>query len=199
MLHSRLPFKFPCCGLLKHHFHDNKGHLASCYEPTCPSAVDLRAGISFSFSVKWSTLGPQVFVFFGLLTHDWSIVLSTFGLTSVLAQTYLGRCVHVNAIFFFPPVVEIPLFLKQAAMPRNHGAIAHLASASQRGCVIIVYCWIKYTPWKNQGPDFASHIHTHTQSMMMMSIYISSAPLVLLHNHTSVTMVGSTHCFERAV
>ena len=34
--------------------------------------------------------------------------------------------------------------------------------------------------------------------MMMMSIYISSSPLVLLHNHTSVTMVGSTHCFERA-
>lgn len=30
-------------------------------------------------------------------------------------------------------------------------------------CVIIVYCWIKYTPWKNQGPDFASHVHTHTR------------------------------------
>lgn len=27
----------------------------------------------------------------------------------------------------------------------------------------------------------------------MMSIYISSSPLVLLHNHSSVTMVGSAH------
>lgn len=35
--------------------------------------------------------------------------------------------------------------------------------------------------------------------MAMMSIYISSSPHVLLHNHTSVTMVGSTHRFERAV
>lgn len=61
-------------------------------------------------------------------------------------------------------------------------------------CVITVHCWIKHTPWK-KSRSFASH----TESMVMMSIYISSSLLVLLHNHTSVTMVGSTHCFERAV
>ena len=37
------------------------------------------------------------------------------------------------------------------------------------------------------------------QGMVIMSIYISSSPHLLLHNHTSVTMVGSTHCFERAL
>lgn len=40
---------------------------------------------------------------------------------------------------------------------------------------------------------------THTQGMVMMSIYISSSPHLLLHNHTSVTMVGRTRCFERAL
>lgn len=52
----------------------------------------------------------------------------------------------------------------------------------------------KKTP-RNQGTFSASR----TQVMGMMSIYISSSPHVLLHNHTSVTMVGSTHRFERAV
>lgn len=86
----------------------------------------------------------------------------------------------------------------------NQGAITHLASACQSVsevricCVITVLCWIKHTPWKNHCPSSASHTHTHNTAMMM-SIYISSSPLVLLHNHTSVTMVGSTHRFERAV
>lgn len=27
---------------------------------------------------------------------------------------------------------------------------------------VSVYCWAKYTPWKNQGLSSASHMHTHT-------------------------------------
>lgn len=56
----------------------------------------------------------------------------------------------------------------------------------------------KNTPWGKKKSRYFLCV-THTQGMVMMSIYISSSPHLLLHNHTSVTMVGSTRCFERAL
>lgn len=63
-------------------------------------------------------------------------------------------------------MVEIPLFLKQAAMPKGTGSLfhTHLASASHSAsaCCVITVHWRKYTPWKNQGLSSASHTHTHS-------------------------------------
>lgn len=57
-----------------------------------------------------------------------------------------------------------------------------------------------HTPWKNQGPLLCV-TYTHTQTEQQhddddVNLHFKFTAWLLLHNHSSVTMVGSTHCLR---
>lgn len=85
---------------------------------------------------------------------------------------FLKRCVDIP--LFFPPPVSQPVSSTEFEKKKKK----HLGKKKKSRYFLCV---------------------TRTQGMVMMSIYISSSPHLLLHNHTSVTMVGRTRCFERAL
>lgn len=127
-----------------------------------------------------------------LLSPDlWIIYFSSpFVLVSLLAQkVFLASRPWKYLLYFFvrvfvefsPLAVEILFFLKQAARLSSQGQYH-----KQK----------KHTPWEKKKSRFFLCV---TQCVMMiipmMSIYISSWPLVLLHYRVSVTKTGSARCF----